>query len=35
VAETDLQGRFSLTNARFCDIVGRSAKDLLTCERRM
>ena len=29
VAETDLQGRFSLTNARFCDIVGRSAKDLL------
>jgi two-component system CheB/CheR fusion protein len=29
VAETDLQGRFSLTNARFCDIVGRSADELL------
>jgi two-component system, chemotaxis family, CheB/CheR fusion protein len=30
VAEIDLKGGFVLTNARFCDIVGRSDRDLLS-----
>jgi len=29
IAQTDLQGRFTLINKRYCDITGRTAKELL------